>query len=104
VILWSLVDNTHRRLSQEGYDPVFLRRGRQLLFKEVGTIRLVDVASGVVRTVLSPPPSSSFIWVGVGPGDRSLCTVRTAEEGDIWSLSLVAPTALAPSSPSEPGH
>jgi serine/threonine protein kinase/Tol biopolymer transport system component len=90
VILWSLLDNTHRRLSQEGYDPVFLRRGRGLLFKEVGNIRLVDVASGVVRTVLSPPSDSSFIWVGIGPGDRSLCTVRAAEEGDIWSLSLVA--------------
>ncbi len=95
VILWSLLDNTHRRLSQEGYDPVFLRRGRRLLFKEGGNIRLVDVASGVVRTVLSPPSYSAFIWIGIGPGDRSLCTVRTAEEGDIWSLSLVAPTALA---------
>jgi WD40 repeat protein len=95
VILWSLLDNTHSRLSQEGYDPVFLRGGRRLLFKEVGNIRLVDVASGVVRTVLSPPSYSWFIWVGTGPGDRSLCTVRTAEEGDIWSLSLVAPTALA---------
>ena len=100
VILWSLLDNTHRRLSQEGYDPVFLRRGRRLLFKEGSDIRLVDVASGVVRTVLSPPSDSSFIWVGTGPGDRSLCTVRTAEEGDIWSLSLVAPTAFA----DEPGH
>ena len=93
--LWSLLDNTHRRLSQEGYDPVFLRRGRRLLFKEVGNIRLVDVASGAVRTVLSPPSDSSFIWVGIGPGDRSLCTVRTAEEGDIWSLSLVVTPALA---------
>jgi hypothetical protein len=38
--------------------------------------------------VLSPPPHSSFTWVGVGPGDRALCTVRTTDEGDIWSLSL----------------
>jgi len=102
VILWSLLDNTHRRLSQEGYDPVFLRRGRRLLFKEGSNIRLVDVASGVVRTVLSPPTGSSFSWVGTGPGDRSLCTVRTAEEGDIWSLSLVEPTALASSTKRSP--
>jgi eukaryotic-like serine/threonine-protein kinase len=88
LILWSLEDNTYRRLSQAGYDPVFLRRGPRLLFKEVGAIRLVDVASGEVRTVLSPPSHSSFIWVSVGPGDRNLCTVRTTDEGDIWSLSL----------------
>ena len=89
VILWSLRDNTCRRLSQSGYDPIFLRRGSRLLFKEGGTIRLVDWASGKVRTVLSPPPHSSFIWVGAGPDDRNLCTVRDATEGDIWSLSLV---------------
>jgi dipeptidyl aminopeptidase/acylaminoacyl peptidase len=97
VILWSLLDNTYRRLSQAGYDPIVLRSGPRLLFKELGAIRLVDVASGAVRTVLSPPPPSSFIWVGIGPGDRALCTVRAAEEGDIWNLSLVEPTALASS-------
>lgn len=91
VILWSLLDNTYRRLSSTGNDPVFLLRGPRLLFKEAGSLRLLDLASGEVRTVLSPPPFSSFIWVGVGPGDRALCTVRTAQEGDIWSMSLVAP-------------
>jgi eukaryotic-like serine/threonine-protein kinase len=89
VVLWSLSDNTYRRLSQTGYDPVFLRRGLRLLFKEAGTIRVVDMTNGEVRTVLSPPPHSPFIWVGTSPGDRSLCTVRAANEGDIWSLSLV---------------
>jgi eukaryotic-like serine/threonine-protein kinase len=92
VILWSLLDNTYRRLSQTGHDPKFLRRGPRLLFNEVGTIRLVDVASGEVRTVLSPPPHSSFLWVGIGPGERNLCTVRATDEGDIWSLSLAAST------------
>ncbi len=90
VVLWSLADNTYRRLSQTGYDPKFLRRGPRLLFREVDTIRLIDVATGEVRTVLSPPPHSSFLWVGVGPGDRHLCTVRATDEGDIWSMSLVA--------------
>ena len=91
VILWSLADNTHRRLSQAGYDVVFLRQEPRLLFTDTGTIRLVDPASGEVRTVLAPPPHSSFLWVGVGPGDRSLCTVRATDEGDVWSLSLAAP-------------
>jgi Tol biopolymer transport system component len=91
VFLWSLADDTYRRLSATGEDPVFLRRGQRLLFKEGGAIRLVDAHSGEVRGVLSPPPHSSFTWIGVGPGDRNLCTVRATDEGDIWSLSLVAP-------------
>jgi eukaryotic-like serine/threonine-protein kinase len=95
VVLWSLLDNTYRHLSQIGYNPTFLRSGSWLLFiGEAGTIRLVDVASGEVRTVLSPPPHSLFLWVGLGPGDRNLCTVRATNEGDIWSLSLVASAAL----------
>jgi eukaryotic-like serine/threonine-protein kinase len=99
LILWSLSDNSYRRLSPTGYDPIFLHRGPRLLFREVGTIRLADVASGKVRTVLSPPPHSSFISVSVGPGDRNLCTVRATDEGDIWSLSLVASPRQQPPSP-----
>ncbi|HEX6899991.1 MAG TPA: protein kinase [Thermoanaerobaculia bacterium] len=94
VILWSLADNTYRRVSPIGSNPVFLRRGPRLLFNEVGTIRLADVTSGEVRTVLSPPPHSLFDWVGVRPDDRALCTVRNTNEGDIWSLSLAASTTL----------
>ena len=91
VALWSLADDTCRKISRTGYDPIFLRRGLRLLFKENGTIRLADVADGEVRTVLTPPPHSSYIAIGLGPEDRNLCTVRTTDEGDIWSLSLVAP-------------
>ena len=96
VVLWSLRDNTHRRLSETGHDPIFLRRGSRLLYNNGdGTIWLVDMASGEVRTVRSPPPYSKFVWIDVGPDDRSLCTVRVTLEGDIWSLSLVTPTASA---------
>ncbi|MFL6196026.1 MAG: protein kinase domain-containing protein [Thermoanaerobaculia bacterium] len=93
VFLWFLADNTYRRLSQTGNDGRFLHHGPRLLFNEAGAIRLVDVASGEVRTVLSPPPYTSFSWIGVGPGDRNLCTVRATDEGDIWSLSLGAPAS-----------
>jgi hypothetical protein len=91
VILWSLADNTFRRLTRRGEDPVFLRDGMRILFLEEGTVRLVDVASREVRTVLSPPPHSRYVSARAGPGDRTLCTVRNAAEGDIWSLSLGEP-------------
>jgi serine/threonine protein kinase/Tol biopolymer transport system component len=90
LILWSLSDNTYRRLSEIGYGPTFLRSApRRLLFiGRNGTIQLAGLARGEVRTVLSPPPHSMFVWVGLGPGDRNLCAVRATTEGDIWSLSL----------------
>ena len=95
VALWSLSDNTYRRLSRTGNTPTFLRSGPRLLFKEADTIRLADMAGGEVRTVLSPPPHSAFLWIGAGPGDRSLCTVWATDEGDIWSLSLGVPATAA---------
>jgi serine/threonine protein kinase/Tol biopolymer transport system component len=88
IVLWSLEDNSFRRLTQGGYESVFFHDGTRILFREDDTIRLVDVTSGEVRTILSPPLHSPFIWARSGPGDRSLCTVRATDEGDIWSLSL----------------
>jgi serine/threonine protein kinase/Tol biopolymer transport system component len=89
IALWSLKENTYRHLTRRGENPLFFHGGRQILFVEAGTGRLVDVASGEVRTILSPPLHSSYVWVSVGPGDRDLCTVRATDEGDLWSLSLV---------------
>jgi Tol biopolymer transport system component len=92
VILWSLADNTYRRLTQTGDNPVFLRGGARILFTEPGAVRLVDAAGGEVRMLLTPPPHTSYVNAGVGPGDRTLCTVRATDEGDIWLLSLAGST------------
>ncbi|HKV08893.1 MAG TPA: protein kinase [Thermoanaerobaculia bacterium] len=91
IVLWSRTDNTYRRLTPTGGDPVFARGGRHIFFVEEGTIRLVDVASGNVRTVLSPPLYSLYRSARVSRDGTSLCTVRDTAEGDIWSLSLVDP-------------
>ncbi|MFP5289365.1 MAG: hypothetical protein ACLGI9_26765, partial [Thermoanaerobaculia bacterium] len=91
VILWSLTDNTYRRLTRTGEDPVISRGGTRIFFLEAGVIQLADVETGEVQTALSPPLHSSYVAVGIGPGDRSLCTVRATDEGDLWSLALVEP-------------
>jgi hypothetical protein len=68
---------------------MFFRGGTRVLFMEAdSTVRLVDLASGEVRTVLSPPPYSLFNRARVAPDDRRLCTVRATDEGDIWSMAL----------------
>jgi eukaryotic-like serine/threonine-protein kinase len=92
VVLWSLADNTYRRLTRTGADPVFFHSGTRILFTERDAIRLVEVVNGEVRTLLTPLPNSSYVSTSVGPSDLSLCTVRTTDEGDIWMLSLVDST------------
>jgi Tol biopolymer transport system component len=89
IAVWSLEDHTYQRLTQTGHDPVFLSGGRQLLFIEPHALRLVDVASRELRTLLFAPPHSSYVEACVGPRDNTLVTVRTTEEGDIWLLSMV---------------
>jgi Tol biopolymer transport system component len=86
--LWSMADGTFRRLTSTGGSPVFFHGGTRILFTEPDAIRLVEVASGEVRTLLTPPPHSSYVRASVGPNDRTLCAVRTTAEGDIWMLSL----------------
>src|SRR5262249_53001732 len=70
VVVWSRADNSFRRLTRTGSEPVFFHRGTQILFTESGAIRLVDVANGEVRTLLSAPPYSSYVNASVGPDDR----------------------------------
>jgi hypothetical protein len=88
IVLWRLADDTHRRLTENGYDPAFFHDGTRILFTEPEAIRFVTIATGEVRTVLSPPPHTWFVKGSIGPDDRTLCTVRTTDEGDIWRLSL----------------
>jgi eukaryotic-like serine/threonine-protein kinase len=92
IVLWSLADNSYRRLTESGSDPVFLHGGRQVLMIDLDAIRLIDLATREVRTLLSPPPHSSYLHAGIGEGDKMLCAVRTTSEGDIWMLSLVDST------------
>jgi dipeptidyl aminopeptidase/acylaminoacyl peptidase len=87
IVLWRMADNTYRRLTGSGSDPEFFHDGTRILFTEPDAIRLVILATGEVRTLLSPPPHSWFAGGSVGPGDRTLCTVRATDEGDIWLLS-----------------
>lgn len=92
VVLWSLADQTYHRLTPTGEDPMFFHDGTRILFREGdNTIRTVGLAAGEIRTVLTPPRHSWFMRARIGPGDRSLCTVRATDEGDIWSLDLVSP-------------
>jgi serine/threonine protein kinase len=87
--LWSLAHNAHRRLKQAGHSPEFFHNAKRILFTEGGSILALDLANGELWTLATPPLNTSYVSESVGPHDRSMCTVRATNEGDIWSLSLV---------------
>jgi Tol biopolymer transport system component len=89
IVVGSLADRSFRRLTTSGADPQFFHSGTRILFTDPTAVRLVEVASGEVRTLLSPAPRTSYVSARIGPQDKTLCTVRTTAEGDIWSLVLV---------------
>jgi serine/threonine protein kinase len=88
VVLFSLAENVYRRLTRTGFNPVFFHSGTRVLFNELDTIRVVDVASGELRTLLTPPPHSAYVKARMGPSDSTLYALRTTDEGDIWILTL----------------
>jgi serine/threonine protein kinase/Tol biopolymer transport system component len=88
IATWSLAENFCRRLTRTGFDPDFSRDGRNIIFTDLDEIRMVNVTSGEVRTLLSPPLHSRYLRASVGSGDQ-VCAVRSTDEGDIWALSLV---------------
>jgi serine/threonine protein kinase len=88
VVLYSLAAGTYERLTDSGLIPVWLHRTPMLLYLREGRIFLYDLRAKEPRLLFEPPPSSVFTAVTVGPDDRTLYTVRSSDEGDVWMLTL----------------
>ena len=83
-----LGSRTYLRWTSRGYNPVWLRDGRRLLYLEAGKIMAFDTLTNETREVLAPPPHSAYELVTMSPDDRSLFAVRAVDNGDIWLLTL----------------
>jgi eukaryotic-like serine/threonine-protein kinase len=88
IFLCSLAAKTYRRLTSRGETPRWLPGGKGLLVLDEGRIFAVDLATGSLRPVLAPTPSSSFVTHCVAPDGRSFFVSRLSEEGDICMLTL----------------
>jgi Tol biopolymer transport system component len=89
IFLYSLDTGRYERLSEGGGVLAWLPDGRTVLgIDEPGTgeIFAVDRVSRVSRRILPPPANSSYSTAGVSPDGRTLYTLRTTNEGDIWLL------------------
>jgi WD40-like Beta Propeller Repeat len=88
VIVYSFAERRCRRLTEKGSRAFWLADGRRLVYVEGGKLYLLDEETGASRELLAPPPGSEFTYASAGPGDRTLCLVRSVDEGDIALLSL----------------
>jgi hypothetical protein len=90
VVVYSFASGRYDRLTGSGSIPVWLHDGRTLLYLDEGRIFACDARTRKVSLVLEPPASVLFTSFALGPGDRTLYTVRDTNEGDLWMMRLEA--------------
>ena len=71
--------------------PVALRDGRRVVFSNRNTLSLLDIATGRVRTILTPPPGVRYVGPRMGPDERSIFFLRLEEEADLWVARRARP-------------
>jgi eukaryotic-like serine/threonine-protein kinase len=88
VVVFSLASGRYERLTDSGTIPIWLHDGQSLLYLNEGRIFSCALRSHKVRSLLEPPASFVFTSLALGPGDRTLYTVRDTDEGDLWMMRL----------------
>jgi serine/threonine protein kinase/Tol biopolymer transport system component len=74
-----------------GLWPRFIGDGRILLFHRDGAIHAIDRRSRRSWQVAAPPEGSTFDYFSAARDARTLYTVRTLNEGDVWLMDLGEP-------------
>jgi secreted PhoX family phosphatase len=82
--LFSFRTESYERLTMDGSDPIWLRDGRRLLYRENNTITTIDTKSKEIRRLLSAPPHSEFGVVCLSFDEHELFVTQSINEGDIW--------------------
>jgi serine/threonine protein kinase/Tol biopolymer transport system component len=91
IYLYSLETGHYERLSEAGGVLAWLPDGRTILgidLPGIGEIFAIDRVSRAVRRVLPSPSNSTYSMAIVSPDVRTLYTLRTTNEGDIWMLRM----------------
>jgi eukaryotic-like serine/threonine-protein kinase len=88
VVLYSLADRSYERLTDRGESVTWLSDSRHFLYRDRGSLLLLDTVSRTSRQVLTIPPGSDYNDFRLSPDDRVLYLARNTEQGDIWLLTL----------------
>ena len=87
IVIYSLEEQTYRKIADFGFWPRWWNDSRRLLFADLGNIYIADIESGEVRQILSDPPDF-FLDAGISDDNRFIYFVRQKIDADIWLLTL----------------
>jgi eukaryotic-like serine/threonine-protein kinase len=89
IVLFSFPDGPYEVLPAFGYEPIWMRDGRRLLFRQDGRgIGVLELGTGQTREILAPPAASSFGVFDLAPDERTLFLAHQTREGDLWMLTM----------------
>ncbi len=86
--LYSVEGQYFERGFDKGGYVTWLNDNRRLLYLDQGRLWLFDLATRSSRELLAAPAAFEFTGVAVSRDDRTLCLVRSSDEGDLWMLTL----------------
>jgi Tol biopolymer transport system component len=88
VVVYSFANQHYERLTTIGSFPVWLNDSRRLIFRQAGTLYLVDQRGGPAQKIYSLKGPSEIGSHALSPDNRRLYFTDVSNEADIWLLSL----------------
>jgi Tol biopolymer transport system component len=85
IAVYTLADKTYRRLTPGGAHPIWLPGGKELLYSDGPRLRIVDVATGAIRPVMTALPISAMSLSNDG---RTLVYSERNIGADVWMMDL----------------
>ena len=87
IFIYSLASRGYERFTGDplAVFPNWVHDSRRLLFLREGRVFIGDTMTRSSRELLKPPANSAFLAAFTSPDDAVLYTLRSIEEGDIWS-------------------
>jgi Tol biopolymer transport system component len=83
VSIYSFETRSYRRLTQSGARPIWLPRGREILYGDSGRLHIVNVDSGTIRDVITP---LSIGAMSLSADGRTLVFSERRTSADIWMM------------------
>jgi eukaryotic-like serine/threonine-protein kinase len=85
IATYSFTDRSFRRLTPSGARPIWLPGGQEILYGDGGRLRIVNVATGVIRDVSSP---AAAVAMSLSSDGKTLVFSDRKTQADVWVMTL----------------
>jgi Tol biopolymer transport system component len=87
IVVYSLAERDYRPITSSGARPIWLPDGREILYSDQGRLRIVNVETGAIREVNSPP---GVAGMSLSADGRTLVFSERNTEADVWMMETRA--------------